>query len=364
MTGSERLKYPRAGKFLGEQIDPHGSRSTIARRTGIEPGTLGNYINGYSRVTGAERWRALEAVIGADAIAQYKELVERDQLIAASKPRPPRVPIQGLLRAGRVSEAASLLTDDSDVNDFRDVASALFAANDVPRATLVTDRAIALFPDRRGKLVSEFASRLQQDEQYEEALVYVRERAEQWPFEKFLWRRLGVLHWYQQEYVDALAAFSRARECGLRSPRVGHAVGQILVEMGEFDRAIPPLQEAIEDPLSIRSQHVAIAARAQCYFFQGHREEAQEQFEQCIELISDSAWLYWRMALCAEHEGKLLEAAKLFTQSLSGLAVPLTPKLRDQVSRKLVSLGDQLEEGHQSSHNQGHGRPEIAQPGS
>ena len=154
-----------------------------------------------------------------------------------------------------------------------------------------------------------------------------------------LWRRKGIVHWYEHDYSNAYASLTTALELG--NPRRGiiHARGQVLAEWGNYDAAVAELDNVLANPTySPISLAYARSARAYALAKLGDTEQALREFGDAEKITPKNAWLHYFRALCfveIDEPGKALEG---FTRALEAHEPPLNLPKRRRAEEMLRDL--------------------------
>lgn len=143
--------------------------------------------------------------------------------------------------------------------------------------------------------------------------------------------------WCSEHQVEAADDFSKLLELGdeLFSPYCNR--GQILAEMGEFDRALEDLNKAMElgkteSPATL--SHV-LSGRGLAYAGLGRYQEANSDFDQCLRDAPQNAWVHYYMGLMHHGRGDMQSAADCFRQALGADDPALPPRKRDRAKAYL-----------------------------
>jgi len=177
--------------------------------------------------------------------------------------------------------------------------------------------------------IDRLAVRLTDKESYTEAVSMVSNALRHLPHEGVLWRRLGCIHWYAGALVDAYSALSTALEEGASRPRVVHARGQVLAEMGRFGEAISELDEALSVARSTQSAAFARSTRAYAIGMNGDLGAALTEFDRAEAETPGNAWLHYFRGLCYHFYDMNTEAVEDLNRALSCDAPPLTRPKRE-----------------------------------
>lgn len=114
-----------------------------------------------------------------------------------------------------------------------------------------------------------------------------------------LWLQKGKVYWYEEVYSPAYAALTTALRHGSDRQSVLHARGQVLAEWGSFTAALTDIEDYLAfDNHNVISEASVRSARAYIWGVTGQLGQALQEFEAITPNNPDSAWLYYRRALC------------------------------------------------------------------
>jgi tetratricopeptide (TPR) repeat protein len=196
---------------------------------------------------------------------------------------------------------------------------------------------------RGGKLamaIDRYAKRLTDQEEYDRALAIVEQSLSVFFEGRWLWRRYGCVKWYAGQLLDAYSALTHALAIGYPASRVFHARGQVLAELGQYERAIEELSEALQAPRSELSQAIAVSARAFAIGMSEDLESALKQFHQAELIMPKSGWLHYWRAICLREHGLLDEAGADLEQALCSYAPALNRQKREHAEVLVSELGE------------------------
>jgi tetratricopeptide (TPR) repeat protein len=201
------------------------------------------------------------------------------------------------------------------------------ANDDEAAAVHYTDRLAAAFMRR---------------DEFEHAIKIVSTMLRVRPRNGRLWRRFGVVRWYEGLLLDAYAALSLALSLGVPKPRIYHARGQVLAELGSYGAAVAELTEAIE--LSESQDNIAYARSTRAYAFAGLGDygRAMQEFSLAEAVTPENSWLHYFRAICYDKNGKMEEAITEYRQALHLSLPQLNKPKRDYVEHRLRELGEDL----------------------
>jgi tetratricopeptide (TPR) repeat protein len=158
---------------------------------------------------------------------------------------------------------------------------------------------------------------------------------------------LGGALWYAGELEKALDVFSRGLLLSSQDGNLLSARGQILVEIGEYDKALSDLDDCLEKagiPTRLEeSPKVALRAytlsgRGAAYAGLGKFEAAQKDFNEPLALCPRNAWVYYNIALACEWQGDIDTAVRNYTISLKMREPKLNESKRTAALARLAIL--------------------------
>ncbi len=148
-------------------------------------------------------------------------------------------------------------------------------------------------------LRDQLASRLQRLDEFTAAHTVLDDGLLVDPTASTLWRRKGVVHWYEHRYAEAYAALMTAVKHGHPLSRILHARGSVLAEWGNYTDALRDLNEVVEHlDLPPISRAYARSTRAHVFAKLAKHDLALAEFQKAEEVTPRNAWLYYFRALC------------------------------------------------------------------
>jgi hypothetical protein len=145
-----------------------------------------------------------------------------------------------------------------------------------------------------------------------------------------LWLRKGIVHWYEQAYGPAYASLTTALKYGSPRQSVLHARSQVLAEWHSFSAALDDISAYLKgetrDP---GSNPIAVAsvrsAQAYVWALTDKYTQALSEFDAIAPANPDSAWLYYRRALCHVHVENTEAAVDDLRQAIGKQSPKLNP---------------------------------------
>jgi hypothetical protein len=156
-----------------------------------------------------------------------------------------------------------------------------------------------------------------------------------------LWLRKGIVHWYEQAYGPAYASLTTALKYGSPRQSVLHARSQVLAEWGSFSAALDDIsaylkgeaRDPVSNPIAVASVR---SAQAYIWALTDKYTQALAEFAAITPANPDSAWLYYRRALCHVH----VENNEAAVSDLRRAIAKQSPKLNPPRYAHAVSLLD------------------------
>jgi tetratricopeptide (TPR) repeat protein len=248
-----------------------------------------------------------------------------------------------LHRQHRDQEAAAVLrkiaTTSDNARDRRDswrvLATMAYQRKEYVEADMAFSQALKYARDgvRGGRLamaIDRYARQLTDEEDYERALAVVDEALATFLDGRWLWRRRGCVQWYAGSLLDAFASLTYALNLGYPASRVFHARGQVLAELGQYERAIAELDEALKMPRSELSTAQAIGAKAFATGMAGDLPASLGLFDRAEITTPDSGWLHFWRALCYLEHDRMEEAKSAFSRADAAITPRLPPWRRER----------------------------------
>lgn len=320
-AATQHRRFATAAAILRNAM-PAGMRlADLRRKLDLPPGTFRSYADGRS----APRWndpvwdRLIDA-LGSEGTERYRRAVRAAR---GEEDMNPALRIDVLARRGRVPEAVALLERLRDEGLDLSVDSYLAVAKDL--VPLDFERSLhyvlialpRLGLDPTGEIrVEDYACLLASIERYEEEIAVCEAFLAMQPHSGRIWRRKGIAEWYDDRLTLAFGSLSASLTLGFARPRVLHARGQVLAELGDYEGAITDLGEALAAPLTPRSAAYAQSTRAYAMFMSGDQDEAMSEFAAAGAVTPDNGWLHWFRARAHESIGDLAAAQRGFERAL------------------------------------------------
>ncbi len=287
-------------------------------------------------------------------------------------PPKPRLPRQGntltqrqmrrLITDGRLSEAKQtvVLALESAMDDserrwlYEQLALACFGLNQDDEGLVALAGAIEagmrIYPGDRKliELRNDLAGRHQRRDEFEAAHIVLDDGLQHNPTASLLWRRKGVVHYYEHAYSDAYAALMVALKHKQQPGRIIHVRGAVLAEWGNYDAAIKDLDNVLAlgnryslDPVTLAH---ARSNRAYALAKRGRGKQAMKEFATAERATPGNAWLHYLRSLCYLDSDETESAVAGLTQALTVYDRPLNLPKRQNAERLLGELGAPMPE--------------------
>lgn len=332
---------------------------------GLNLDGLGDSTSSEARINelvySSQSWKPTKAIDSEGAIGRFRSQLMIElawRLLGGAPlyalPRPPSDDLDLVARLRRqnqddvavplLQKIAMTADDDRDRRDaWRLLATIAYESGEYDGAELAFDRALQYRDGTRrgGKLavaIDRYARRLTDEEEYDRALEVVSRALTVYFDSRWLWRRYGCVKWYAGDLLDAYAALTHALDIGYPASRVFHARGQVLAELGQYERAIEELSEALKVPRSSVSRAVALSARAFAVGMSGDLSLSLADFEIAERSIPESGWLHYWKALCLLEHGRIDEGLESLERALRATSPILNRLKRERASQLLATL--------------------------
>jgi tetratricopeptide (TPR) repeat protein len=355
----KRESIPSVFGRLVAELQGDEKRIVFAGRLGVGESTIGNVTSG-----GRQRSPKLLAALVAAFPDREEEIVGAYN--ASPEPTTPQSPprrdrnfvqqkVAAQIKFGRLAEAkhALELAIDKETNareqmwQYELLAEIRFAEGDEDDG--LRDLATAIHAGDRSDADSEMlaplrnrlASRHQRRDEFGAAHAVLDEGLLLNPRDDVLWRRKGIVHWYEHAYGNAYSALAAALYFDHPIRRIIHSRGCVLGEWGNLDAALQDLDAIIDDqayPFTPVSLAYARSARGHVYAQRGETDRALREFDRAEGVVPESSWLHYFRGLCYFTSNSPQLATKSLQKALSeGTHLNLPKRLRAQ--RILCDLG-------------------------
>ena len=184
-------------------------------------------------------------------------------------------------------------------------------------------------------------------EEYTEWSKFFSQFIAEHPGHAFAYHLRGQAFWYGGKLQEAVADYSQAIELNPSDVSAFLGRGQVLVELGDFDRSVEDLNRGLNDFSKVDGadqtwkNHFEAFARnglAAAYARRGEFERALEEFEKSIALAPENAWVYFNRAQAFYSHGDQAKAAEDFSLALAKKEPKLTSLKRVHAIGMLESI--------------------------
>ncbi len=204
-----------------------------------------------------------------------------------------------------IDEFARLIAKHPEhYNAYSGRAYAFAALGNNERAQEDTQRLAAMAPElaetaHKQTLVAN-VYRLVGQEEYAAAAAAAQQIVQEHPDESFGYRLRGYVHWEQEEFVEANEDYTRVIEMDGPTSGCLSSRGQILAELGEYERAVVDLDQAIElarDAGETLILAYALNGRSLALAGLNREEAADRDYRESVHLRSTNPWAYYHRGI-------------------------------------------------------------------
>lgn len=349
---SRPARFRSAAEVLSHHMHERRTNSAaLAARTGLPLGTVKSYVAGISAPqVGSDQYDALARGIPGAVLDQYWQRVEAARECLETDPFPS---LRSLVDRGRTTEADYLLSMAMDTEvaeqqpmQYAELATLLalrcIQGRDQHRGTFWLGEALEVCASGRlqradiARLTESWGSALQSMYRYQDAALVVNTGLAAHPTDPGLWRRLGHISWYSMDLVAACGQFTAAEGFGAPRARVCHGRGQVLAELGEWERARGDLLVAIGNPISPLSLGYVYSAYYFVLAMTGDSEAAKYE-ELAVRAAPRNAWHFYRKALIEVDSGA--DARRSLKNAVRYDTPSLEPNRLRKAKKLLKTLG-------------------------
>lgn len=187
----------------------------------------------------------------------------------------------------------------------------------------------------------------EQTEEYQDATKFFTDFLLRNPNYVLALRLRAGSHWYSGRLEEAIADYTLALELKPDDASALSGRGQVLMEHGEFRRALEDLNGALEAIDAVESMNANWKVRSEAYIRNGRGPtyaglgefaRALEEFEKSIGLCPENAWVYFNRAEAYANHGDQVSAVENYRLALSKKQPKLTSLKRIHVERVLDTL--------------------------
>lgn len=350
---------PSAFGLLTRELQGHERRRDFAKRLAVGEGTIANIRSG-------ERQRSDKLLVALIENFPDREREIRDAYEQSPEPKSTRSykqskglvqkKVEAQIRFGRISEARKAITLQLEIEGdeperfwlYQKLADICFSESDDEAGLRALANAVDAgehVPTDNGRVTvlrNRLASRLQRRDEFVAAHAILDRGLLLDPEADLLWRRKGIVHWYEHAYSDAYAALSAALRFKHPLRRIIHSRGCVLAEWGNYEEALRDLNGILDSgKYQFTPVSAAYARTHRAYVFSrlGETERALDEFSQAEQVVPDSSWLHYFRALCYLDNGKINLAIEGLTTALSCQGTHLNLPKRLRAEEILHDLG-------------------------
>jgi tetratricopeptide (TPR) repeat protein len=212
------------------------------------------------------------------------------------------------------------------------------------------NRVIDMFPESADeiRLSTETANfyRLLQAEEYDSALDAANQLIASQPTQSRGYRLRAHARWEREEYVEAYDDYSRVIEIDGPTSDCLSSRGQVQAELGEWDKALADLDEAVELARKAGQTIVlayALNGRSLTLAGLARDEESERDFEESVRLCPTNPWVYYHRGIRKFHLGELVDAKVLLELALEFKDPPLSKRKKQRARTVLDKLSSKSE---------------------
>ena len=183
------------------------------------------------------------------------------------------------------------------------------------------------------------------NEQYDQAINSAEEIIKLDPENPLGYRLRGWICWYSEQHVEALDDYTRLLEMEDDDDEINvlNSRGQVLAEMGEWDRALEDLERAVDRSRNEGQAELlayALNGRSLALAGLGRIDESTRDFHESVSLRPGNAWTYYNRGIVLHQQGDRSEAIGFFEKALDASEPPLNKRKRER-AQALVDAGSE-----------------------
>ncbi len=260
-----------------------------------------------------------------------------------------------LVRLNRYQEAIEDYTQliakyPEDPRPLSGRAFALIVLGNTDRANEDANRAIECSPECADEIQRRTATanvyRLLRAEDYDSALEATHQIVADYPDESLGYRIRAHVHWEREEYVESCEDYTRVIEMeGITSDCLS-ARGQVQAELGEWDRALADLNQAVEMARQAgQTMVLAYALNGRSVTLAGMERygESVRDFEESVRLCPNNPWVYYHRGIREFHLNKLADAKEFLELALKLSDPPLSKRKNQRAKITLEAIASKNE---------------------
>jgi tetratricopeptide (TPR) repeat protein len=225
-------------------------------------------------------------------------------------------------------------------------AFALTALGNTDRANEDAKRAIEMSSELADEIhrSTEAANvcRLVRTEDYDSALDAANQIVADYPNESIGFSLRAYVYWEREEYVESREDYTRVIEMDGVTSDCLSSRGQVQAELGEWDRALADLNQAVKMARQAGQTIVlayALNGRSLTLAGMERDEESIRDFEESVSLCPTNPWVYYHRGIREFHLNKQAEAKVFLELALEFRDPPLSKrkKLRARMALEKVA---------------------------
>ncbi len=224
-------------------------------------------------------------------------------------------------------------------------AFALAALGNTDRAQQDANRVIEMSPESADGVhrSTETANlyRLMRSEEYDAALTVADQIVVDYPDQSLGYRLRAYVRWEREEYVESYDDYTRVIEMDGPTSDCLSARGQVQTELGEWDRALRDLNQAVDMARQAgQSMVLAYALNGRSLTLAGMErdDESDRDFEESVSLCPTNPWVYYHRGIRKFHLHELAEAKVLLELALEFNDPPLSKRKKQRAKNVLEKV--------------------------
>ena len=259
---------------------------------------------------------------------------------------------QVLIQLRRYTEAiddyAKLISKYPDVPDaylgrafaFAALGNDELAQRDVERLAELNPES-ADYVDRDTRTASLY--RFMHDEDYDAALESANQIVADYPDQSSGYRLRAYVRWEREEYVESHDDYTHVLENDGPSSDCLSSRGQVLAELGEYERALEDLNKSV-DMAREAGQTIVLAyalnGRSLTWGSMQREEESNRDFEESVTLCPTNPWVYYHRGIRKFNSNEWKDAKILLELALELTQPPLSKRKKQRARNALARIAD------------------------
>jgi len=259
---------------------------------------------------------------------------------------------QVLIQLRRYTEAiddyAKLISKYPDVPDaylgrafaFAALGNDELAQRDVERLAELNPES-ADYVDRDTRTASLY--RFMHDEDYDAALESANQIVADYPDQSSGYRLRAYVRWEREEYVESHDDYTHVLENDGPSSDCLSSRGQVLAELGEYERALEDLNKSV-DMAREAGQTIVLAyalnGRSLTWGSMQREQESNRDFEESVTLCPTNPWVYYHRGIRKFNSNEWKDAKILLELALELTQPPLSKRKKQRARNALARIAD------------------------